>query len=221
MAGACSNAGLAAPAQSTSARCSFAPPPVQTARARPTAPPAALLPALLSAPASAASAGPPGSVPGTTSCRRVRRLLRSSAAAASVRRVSRRRFPRSILQQNTAVPTARGGLESHTPRSGLLEGACARGSMPFVRLSATLGDFRRQGLVGPSVCSGAYGPISLKLLEIHFFVCSEHTARFSGEPPGLPPRFSRVTTSSPEGSREKRGIWPKVPWRTVSGATSF
>ena len=108
------------------------------------------------------------------------------------------------------LPTGPGRPRGSHPTQRAARGRMRARILPFVCLSATLGDFRRQGLVGPSVCSGAYGPISLKLLEIHFFVCSEHTARFSGEPPGLPPRFSREPSNSAQSSLENRARGPEI-----------
>ncbi len=110
---------------------------------------------------------------------------------------------------DSAVPTARGGLGSHTPRIPDAEGACARRACLFHDLwgsGAPFGvPFLFDGDASPENRAG-----SLENRDQAAGIAGVFPRRFSGEP-----------SSDRGGSPEKRGFRPEILQRTVPEAPEF
>ena len=108
-----------------------------------------------------------------------------------------------------AVPTARGGLGSHTPRIDDARGACARRAFPFNDLGGfgvpSKAGFLFDGDASPENRAGS----------------RENRDQAAGIAGTFPRRFSREPSSDRDGSPEKRRIRPEILQRTVPVAPKF
>ena len=164
---------------------------------------------------------------GTASRSALRSAVRSIAAAAPLRRVPRRRFPHRECRPIRSPWTAE-RLFLHTPRSGLQEGACARGTYLWRALSAPAGDSRRPLLVGPSRFSGELLRSCwnrLLFLGAVLWRTARIAPKFSGEASNLiraspekRPMSGRIAYSGRAG---RGAVGPRSPCRRSRGRSLF
>ena len=138
---------------------------------------------------------------------------RRSGAAQSPLRLRSAGFPGVdspiVNAADSAVPTARGGLGSHTPRIDDARGACARRAFFFNDLGGPGAPFEA-GFLFDGVASLENRAGSLENRDQAAGIAGVFPRRFSGEP-----------SSDRGGSPEKRRIRPEILRRTVPEAPKF